>query len=123
MSAGVACASHSPCRVTSQYTILVSQLPRFPHANQDVRHDNPTSFLQVVVIVREQARYRHLRYCGWDQELSPKERAEIHDDHCYVSYHRSVPERELPRDPGKSYWTADETGEETSFSPNLKKNN
>jgi hypothetical protein len=34
----------------------------------------PTSFLQVVVIVREEARYRHLRYCGWDLELSPKER-------------------------------------------------
>jgi hypothetical protein len=52
-------ASHSSCRVTSQYATLVPQLPRFPHANQDTGYGDPISFLQVVVIVREQGRYRH----------------------------------------------------------------
>jgi hypothetical protein len=115
------CESLAVCRVTPQYATLVPQLPRFPHANQDVRHGDPTSFLQVVVIVREQTRYRHLRYCGWDQELSLKERAEVYDDHCRVSYHHSTSERELPQDPGGSYWTADETGERDLVQPQPKK--
>jgi hypothetical protein len=38
----------------------VPQLLRFPYANQDTGHGDPISFLQVAIIVREQARYRHL---------------------------------------------------------------
>jgi hypothetical protein len=61
---------------------------------------------------REQARYRHLRYSGWDQRLSLKEQVEVHDDHAWllpvkrhrISCCRSVLEREQPRDPGMLKW-------------------